>query len=86
MTDKEICDVLDAIAKALPHEPGPSVYVWADDDQFLCKTEAAANSIADLIDSMYGESVCCTGYYDPAEDERNGEVNQYTGWHYVIVL
>ena len=26
-----------------------------------------------------------TGYYDPEEDERNNEVDRYTGWWYVNI-
>ena len=24
-----------------------------------------------------------TGYYDPTQDERNNEVDKFTGWYYV---
>lgn len=31
------------------------------------------------------EIIVNTGYYDPIEDERSGEVDRYTGWWYVNI-
>ena len=64
--------------------------IWCDDDrQILVATEEAANAVADLIEAFYrsqGEEICVnTGYYDPEEDERNGEKDKHTGWWYVNV-
>ena len=45
--------------------------------------------LAPLIEAFYqsqGEEICVnTGYYDPEEDERNGEKDKHTGWWYVNV-
>lgn len=64
--------------------------VWCDGStEILCKTESAANAIADLIEQLYkaqGEDVLInTGYYDPEEDKRNNEEDHYTGWWYVNI-
>lgn len=63
--------------------------VWTGGDEILCKTESAADAIADLIEQLYktqGEEVLInTGYYDPEEDERSGETDRYTGWWYVNI-
>lgn len=63
--------------------------VWATGDEILCRTESAADAIADLIESLYRadgeEALVRTGYYDPVEDERNGETDRFTGWWYVNV-
>ena len=57
--------------------------------EILVKTESTANTIADLIEMLYKadekEVVVCTGYYDPEEDERDGLVDECTGWWYVRI-
>lgn len=77
----------EEICYGLPEEPDGAL--WSTGDEILCRTEEAANAIANLIESMYkaqGEDVLTiTGYYDPEEDERNGEVDRYTGWWYVYI-
>lgn len=50
--------------------------------EILCDTESRAEAIADFLEAL-GFSYVRTGYYDPEEDERNGEVDSYTGWYYV---
>ena len=61
--------------------------VWSDGTEILCRTESAAEAIADLLWQLYNsqgdEVTVTTGYYDPEEDERNGERDRYTGWWYV---
>lgn len=64
--------------------------IWSPcGDEILCKTESAANALADMFECLYkaqGEEILVnTGYYDPEEDERNGEVDRYTGWWYVNI-
>ena len=63
--------------------------VWSDGSEILCRTECAANALADLLLQLYGSQgedvTVVTGYYDPAEDERNGEQDRYTGWWYVSI-
>lgn len=61
--------------------------IWSAGDELLCRTESAANTLADLLEQLYRtdgkEVTICTGYYDPKEDERNGEEDRFTGWWYV---
>ena len=63
--------------------------VWGTGDEILCRTESAADAIADLIESLYcaddEDILVHTGYYDPNEDARNGETDRFTGWWYVNV-
>ena len=63
--------------------------IWSDGLELLCKTESAADMLADMITTLYrtqGEDVVVvTGYYDPKEDERNNEVDRHTGWWYVYL-
>lgn len=64
--------------------------IWGTADELLCKTEAAANTLAELIEQLYlsqGEEVIVnTGYYDPEEDKRNGEEDRLSGWWYVNIV
>lgn len=63
--------------------------IWSAGDEILCKTESAADALADIFECLYssqGEDILVnTGYYDPAEDERSNEVDRYTGWWYVNI-
>lgn len=74
------------IADRLPDHSDEDV--WCNNgDEIMCRSSDAADAIADLIESLYrsqGEEVIIvTGYYDPEEDERNGETDRCTGWWYV---
>lgn len=63
--------------------------IWSSGDEILCKTESAADALADMLECLYaaqGEDVLVnTGYYDPEEDTRNNELDRYTGWWYVNI-
>lgn len=63
--------------------------IWTSGDEILCKTESAVNAIADMLVTLYkaqgDEILVNTGYYDPIEDEKNGEIDRYTGWWYVNI-
>jgi len=59
--------------------------VGPNKDEILCAEESEAEAIANLFDQLYGEGVCNTGYYDPIEDERNGELDAYSGLYYVTI-
>lgn len=55
---------------------------WTDGEQILCKTEAEADIIADFLEDL-GFDCLNTGYYDPVEDEREGCVDNHTGYWYI---
>ncbi len=55
---------------------------FAGENELLCKTKEQAQGIADFFEDL-GFSDVSTGYYDPEEDKRNGEVDEYTGYYYV---
>lgn len=61
--------------------------VWGNGDELMCKTEAIADAMCDLLFQLYAaqgeEVVFHTGYYDPVEDARSGEEDRCTGWWYV---
>lgn len=56
---------------------------WCDGEEILVPTEVEADVIADFFDELYDEGTVNTGYYDPFEDAKNHETDEYTGWHYV---
>ena len=56
-----------------------------DRTEILSANESEVEAIANLFDQLYGEGTCNTGYYDPEEDERNEEVDAYTGLYYVTI-
>ena len=57
--------------------------IWMDDKgMILCKTETQADGIADFLEDL-GFDYVRTGYYDPAQDEKEGCVDEYTGFYYV---
>ena len=80
-------DVWGAVQRIIDLLPKTNDYrIWASGDEIFCENEQTAEAIADLIDAMYGDQVACTGYYDPKEDERSGEVDECTGFYYVNVV
>lgn len=63
--------------------------IWSTGDEILCKTESAADALADLLWQLYHSQdedvTVVTGFYDPKEDRRNGEQDRFTGWWYVDI-
>lgn len=76
---------------ALPKEPRSDLVdddpgFWTDWEEILCPSEAECEALANFLeDVLCGLSSITvqTGYYDPAEDARNGEVDEHTGFCYV---
>lgn len=56
--------------------------IWSNGDEILCKTEAQAEAIADLLEAC-GYDYVRTGFYDPEEDAKEGRTFDTTGWWYV---
>ena len=71
------------VIDALPTRPKNGRVFWQNGDEILSKDEKAINAMADFLDAMGADA--CTGYYDPVEDERNGETNELTGYYYVSI-
>lgn len=76
-------EVWEKFTSVLPKEPGRDTEAWYSGDEVVCKTEWLANKIADFFDALGYE--CVTGYYDPADDEREGCVDKFTGWYYMSI-
>ena len=65
--------------------PSDEGFGWDDDFGIICRTQAEAETIADIFDAAAGTKIAITGTWDREEDERNGEVNEYTGHSYVRI-
>lgn len=72
----------EAITAAMDFSPSEQTHFCYKGNELLCDTEQRAEAIADFFDAL-GFFYVRTGYYDPIEDKRNGEVDEYTGWYYV---
>lgn len=74
-------EAISKILDALPKEPTEGTKYWTNGDVILCKTDDAANTIADFLESLGLDPT--TGYYDPVEDAESGEADALTGYYYV---
>lgn len=79
--DDKNLDKLWELLEWLPREPVHGY--WYDGNEILTPDEIGAESVADFIDALAGDRISHTGYYDPKEDERSGEVDDHTGYYYV---
>ena len=83
--------MFNAICAALESSPirsftgldKPRAHIWSDGEKILCDDAIVTNIVADLLDRL--GYVTTTGYYDRDDDEKNGTVDQYTGYHYIEV-
>lgn len=71
------------ILSELPSKPFGCSKFWYDGENILCKKEEDADTIAEFIDHIIGDSCTHTGYYDPKEDKISNEVDDHTGYYYV---
>ena len=77
------CHIWTYLCESLNENENKKHGYWSNGDSILCDTESAANHLADFLEDL-GFDIC-TGYYDPEEDKRNGEVDECTGYWYVCV-
>ena len=66
-----------------PNREWTVFHVKYDKSMIVSKDETTVNRIADMLDSMGFDAV--TGYFDPEEDKRSGEVDSLTGYYYVDI-
>lgn len=83
----EVINLLPCIYDDIVTDEYKETYFVTDSNQnmILSTNENAIETLADLFDQLYGTSICITGYYDPVEDERNNEVDAYTGMYYLLI-
>ena len=78
----QFLDLLDKLLKE--NQDNNKHGIWSNGCEILCKTEAQAEAIADLLEDC-GCDCVLTGYYDPEEDKRNNQIDEYTGYYYVNI-
>lgn len=77
-------NLFQMLADSLPDHPVYGDDFWYDGgDDILCRTEEHANALADWLDEHGYDAV--TGYFDPADDEKENCVDHLTGWWYVTI-
>lgn len=59
--------------------------LWSCGTLLLSPSEKTVNVIADIFEERYPQLCMVTGYYEPEEDERMGEVDECTGFYYVDI-
>ena len=72
------------IASLQKHECENKHGYWSDGNQILCKTEFAAEHLANFLEDI-GFTDVHTGYYDLEEDLKDLTVDHYTGYYYVHI-
>lgn len=82
-------DIFKKMIEELPRSPGLDAVRWTNGDFVLCSENDDAERLADYLEySSYsiGENLTVmTGYYDPEEDRKSGEVDECTGYWYVCL-
>jgi len=84
---KEITNLLPCIydSAVTDEYKGEHFLTNPDGDEILSAYRDEVEILANLFDQLYGEGTVNTGYYDPEEDERNGELDAYSGLYYVTI-
>lgn len=72
----------EVYTSSLPKEPDENNNVWFDGYEILTTSEEMQEHVYSVLRLVCQETIV-TGFYDPDEDERNGEVDGYTGLYYV---
>lgn len=78
------CHIWTYLRESLNENENKKHGYWTNGNEILCKTEEATEHLADFLEDL-GFCDVQTGYYDPEEDKRNGEVDECTGYWYVSV-
>jgi len=73
------------LCEQLPGNPRNPNDLWSDGSQLLSPNEELINQIADLFEGTYCGLCMVTGYYDPEEDARNGDTDEFTGSYYLDI-
>lgn len=85
MLDEQWLEFIDAVFDSMPKKKTPNMF-WTNDGEYIFGDNAGyIDALANLLDKVAGGSVTATGYYDPAEDERDGTVDECTGCYYVHI-
>lgn len=83
--------LLTTIFNMLPNQPrsfdtADDPGFWSNGNEILCPTETDCEIVAEFLRDLLSEFSTIdvhTGYYDPFEDEKNGEQDDNTGFYYI---
>ena len=83
--------LIQQVIQHLPREPRSynpkdDPGFWTNGSDILCPSETECDVVADFIEDVLREESTMTihtGYYDPDEDDRSGERDRLTGFHYI---
>lgn len=56
--------------------------IFTDGETILCHTKTLCETMLKVLEAV-SDFDLVSGYYDPEEDARNGETNEYTGLWYI---
>lgn len=83
-------EVLNMILAHLPREPrsfdtSDDPGFWSDGEMILCPCETECEIVASFFRDLLRDTtlVVKTGCFDPFEDNRNREQDDYTGFYYI---
>lgn len=85
-------DLIEMILKMLPDQPrsydtADDPGFWTDGDMILCPSETECEIVASFLEDVLreweGSTQVITGWFDPFEDARNGEEDDYSGFNYI---
>lgn len=84
-------NLVEQMIRHLPREPrsydaNDDPGFWTNGTDILCPSEVECEAVADFIEDILREESTLTvhtGYYDPNEDDRSGERDRCTGFHYI---
>lgn len=71
--------IWDLILKMLPDKPNT---YWTNGDEILCDDEVNTEVISKALTAIIGDNLV-TGWYDPEEDARNQDIDEFTGYNYI---
>ena len=83
MDDGELLEIIFKRLTDFTNDPNSDLRFWTNGEDILCETEEDCETVADFIRCLFKDIDVHTGYYDPEEDRRNGEVDCCTGYYYI---
>lgn len=86
--------LFNQITAMLPNEPrsydtSDDPGFWTDGSIILCPSEYDCECLACFLEDAFREISNCsinTGYFDPFEDAKSGEQDDFTGFWYIEIL
>lgn len=86
-------EAMKAIMDCLPKQPrsfdtSDDPGFWSDGSMILCPSEMECEVVANFLEDVTSEistATVTTGYFDPDEDARSGEQDDFTGFYFIEI-